>query len=98
MKINRKELLGSLLSVSSGVTKKEITGQSNSFVFGNREVRTYSNDIVGSCSVPLGIEGVVVGHPLLETLKKLPDEDLDLSVDNDKLVVKGKRRRVYFFT
>ena len=93
MKVNREELLIQLESVLPGLSTKEIIEQSDCFVFQNEMAHTYNDEI--ACSIPttLKITAAVPAVPLISILRKLPEDELDIDIDDSKLVIKGKRRR-----
>ena len=63
MKINREELLNQLESVLPGLSTREIIEQSSCFVFMNKEVITYNDEISCSHKSRLDIEGAIVATP-----------------------------------
>ncbi len=95
MKINRKELLEQLESVLPGLSAREIIEQSSCFIFKDKRVTTYNDEIACSQKSLLKIEGAVQAMPLISILRKLQEEELEIDI-NDKgtqLLVKGKHRR-----
>ncbi len=93
MKINREDLLMRLDSVQAGLSKREVIEQSSCFVFRDGTVATYNEEVCCRTEVPLHIEGAVAAVPLLEILRKLPEEELDIEIQGSELIVKGKKRR-----
>lgn len=98
MEIDRQTLYNQLALVAPGLsTGREVLEQSSCFVFADDTVTTFNNEIACRASLELGgITGAVVAEPLLNMLDKLPDDTLNISVedgDAPKLVVKGKRRK-----
>ena len=93
MKINREELLNQLESVLPGLSQREIIEQSSCFVFMDGEVITYNDEISCSHKSCLDIEGAIVAMPLINILRKLPDEILEITTTKNELLIKGKSRR-----
>ncbi len=92
MKLN--DLLRALESVESGLYKKDVVEQGTYFAFRKGEVFTFNEEVMCRCrsSLPNDFEGAVLASKLLEMLRKLPDDDITVSVDKGDLVVKGKNR------
>ena len=93
MKINREELLNQLESVLPGLSQREIIEQSSCFVFLDGQVITYNDEISCSHESCLDIKGAIVAMPLINILRKLPDEILEVSTTKKELLIKGKSRR-----
>ena len=94
MKVNRKELLASLEAVAPGLVKRGVLEQSTSFAFRGGRVATFDDEVACVGDTPLDdVVGAVPAEPLLGLLRKLTEDELDVSVDGGELVVKGKRRR-----
>ena len=93
MKVNRKELLSTLESVAAGLSPKDII-QSSCFVFQLHRVVTFDDEVFCSAEVPpMKIAGAVRGGPLVALLKRLPEDQVDVTADGGKLLIKGKNRR-----
>ena len=92
-KIEREQLLKELESVTPGLSVREIIEQSSCFVFRKGKVCTFNDEIACWMESALTITGAVQANTLLNLLRKLPEDTIDISIDHDKLVVKGKRRR-----
>lgn len=91
--INREELLRQLDSVAPGLSKRELVEQSSCFVFQQGSVTTFNDEVACSHSCELNFEGAVQAAPLLNILRRLPDEDITIIQEESHLVVKGKRRK-----
>lgn len=91
--INREELLKQLESVTPGLSPREIIEQSGCFAFLKGKVLTFNDEISCWTECCLRITGAVPAKPLLESLRKMPEETLEVHIDEGKLVLKGKRRR-----
>lgn len=97
MRINREEFLKQLESVLPGLSTKEVIEQSSCFIFKDKTVNTYNDEIACSQKSLLKIEGAVPAMPFISILRKLKEEELEIAVgESDKggtLLIKGKQRR-----
>ena len=93
MRINRSELLNSLESVQPGLTMRDVVEQSSCFAFQDGMVMTFNDEIACRRSSPLKINGAVQAIPLLAILRKLPEEEIDVELQGDELVIRGKGRK-----
>lgn len=91
--VNRETLLHQLESVQPGLSSREIIEQSSCFVFKDGNVITYNDEVACTHKSALEVTGAVQAGPLVSILRKLPDDDLSISVDGGELVIEGKRRR-----
>lgn len=93
MKINRNDLLQALESVQPGLNMRDVIEQSSCFAFREGEVMTFSDEIACRRASPLKIEGAVPAQPLLNVLRRMPEDEIDVMVEGGELIVKGNRRR-----
>lgn len=96
LKVNRKEFLEQLDSVLPGLSTREIIEQSDCFVFKNGQVITYNDEIAciqDSC-LWQDVDMAIQGMPLVNILRKLTEEELDVCIEEDKFIIKGRRKRV----
>ena len=93
MQVERKKLLTALQEVSRGLASKETVEQSKCFVFQDGKIYTYNEEIACVITSPIELEGAVNAGPLLEVLKRVPDEELTISQSEGELLIKGKSRR-----
>ena len=95
MKINRVELLKQLESVLPGLSTREIIEQSSCFIFKDKTVSTFNDEISCSQKTRLRIEGAVRAMPLIQTLRKMKEEELDIDTNkkSTQLIIKGKNER-----
>lgn len=93
-RVNRSELLSHLEAVSPGLSAKDILEQSSCFVFRSGQVMTYNDEV--ACRAPSGLPeeftGAVAAAPLLNILRKLPEDDVEIEGKETELIVRGKRR------
>ncbi len=93
MKIKREVLLKKLEAVSAGLAKKALIDQSQCFVFKDGHVHTFNDEIACFVEVKLEVEGAVSAEPVLNLLRRLKEDEMDVSQDRGELKIKGKGRR-----
>jgi len=95
MRINREEFLKQLESVLPGLSTKEVIEQSSCFIFKNKTVSTYNDEIACSQKSLLKIEGAVPAMPLISILRKLKEDELEISANdtNSQVMIKAKQKR-----
>ncbi len=95
MKINREELLKQLEATLPGLSTREIIEQSSCFIFKDKTIRTYNDEVACTQKSILDIEGAVQAIPLISILRKLKEDELEIAINkrHTQLLVKGKRRR-----
>jgi len=91
MQIDRKKLIETLKAVKPGLASKEIIEQSTSFIFRNKRVSTYNDEIMITHPVDLDLEGAIQGAQFYELLNKCKDEEVSLQVKDTQLSIKGKK-------
>lgn len=91
--VNREDFLRQLESVSPGLAKREIIEQSKCFVFSEGRVITFNDEIACQHKCDLELTGAVQAEPLLQILRKMPEEEVKLSIDDGHMVVTGKKRK-----
>jgi len=94
VRVNKSDLLTALESVQPGLTMRDVVEQSSCFVFRDEEVMTFNDEVACRRKSPLKIEGAVPAGPLLAILRKLPEEELDITLEKGLLIVRGKGRKV----
>lgn len=92
-RMNREELLRTLEGVSPGLAAKELVNQATCFVFRGGHVHTFNDEIACKAPVPTAMSGAVPATRLLDLLRKLNEESLDVGVEGGELRVKGTGRR-----
>lgn len=95
MRVNREEFLKQLESVLPGLSAKEIIEQSSCFIFKDGTVNTYNDEIACSQKSLLKIEGAVTAIPFISVLRKLKEDELEISTNdsNSQVLVKAKSKR-----
>ncbi len=91
MKINRQSLLQTLKAIKPGLATKEMLEQSTSFVFQNGRAYTYNDEVAISHPVNKGLSGAVLAKELYGLLDKYKDEELDITLTDTEMQIKGKR-------
>lgn len=96
MRINREELLRSLEAVEPGLSRREVIEQSGCFVFAEGYVSTYNDELFCRAKNPFGdkLSGAVQGRKLLDVLRKMPEEEVEVEPKNGHLVISGRNRKV----
>ncbi len=93
MRVVREALLKSLDAVQAGLASRETEAQSTCFVFRGGRVMTYNDEIACAIACPLDIQGAVPAKNLLALLAKLSEPELDIDVENEQLIIKGKGKK-----
>lgn len=93
MRINRASLLAVLESVQPGLTHRDQLEQSSCFGFQDGMVYTLNEEISCRRKSPLKISGAVQAKPLLDILRLLHEEDLEVDLEDGFLLVRGKGRK-----
>lgn len=93
MRINRLDLLSVLESIQPGLTLKDTVEQSSCFAFQNKEVMTFNDEIACRRKSPLKITGAVPAAQFMGILRKLPEPEIDIEVEDGELICRGKGRR-----
>ena len=94
MKIKKSDLISALEKVRPGLSSKELIQQSTSFCFLEGNVVTYNDEISISHPVAgLEITGAVQATELYQLLKKLKQDELELTVtENEIQLTSGKTK------
>ena len=89
--MKRSELLTILNKVKPGLANKELVEQSTDFVFKNKKVYTYNDEIAVSYPIDLNFEGAVPAMELYQMINKIKDEDIEINISENEIVFKGKK-------
>lgn len=92
MKINREKLIKILNTAAVGITRREIYEQTHSFVFTEKELVTFSGEILTRCKNPLPFKGAVAAEDFLPMVSRFPDEVVDVRLKGSEIQLHGKRR------
>ena len=94
MKLDRRELLRQLESTQAGLSSKENLDQSDCFAFIPGQIITFNDEICCRQSTELDFRGAVSSGKLLQLLRNMSEDEVDVSVRNDaELSIKGVGRR-----
>lgn len=94
VKVNRGEFLQRLELVRPGVATRELIEQSSCLVFQNGRVHTYNDEVAcdHSSLLPESFTGVVPSEPLLNLLRKMGEDEIEISSTKKELVVAGSKK------
>lgn len=96
MKVDRVDLLNRLLSIEPGISKRGDIQQSSCVVLFNG--RFFSMQAEISCSIISGLDSEMIGavraEKFIELLKRMPEEEIDVSIESKTLFLKGKGRKL----
>lgn len=92
--VNREHLLSALDFAKGGLAQREIIQQSTCFIFKDGLIQTYNEKTCCRIPSPLGsnLTAAIPSAPLLEILGELPEEELQVSLKNNQLQLKGRGR------
>lgn len=95
MRINRADFLTKLETLQPGLSPQEVVEQSSCIVFRGGYAYTFNDEISVRAKSPLKIEGAVAAAQLLNLLRKMPEDEIDVIDDHDKLRIVGKHRKAW---
>lgn len=93
MLVNRQELLDVLIMVRPGLSKKDIVEQATHFIFTGESIVTYNDDICVSHPYITNFKISIKAQDLYKVLSDLNIEEVDLSVKDSILYMKGGKTR-----
>jgi len=93
MKVSREILLAALEAVTPGLSPRDIIDQSACVVFDGKSVVTFNDHIACRMKLKLDIKGAVQAKPLLEILRKHPDDELVIELKKNEFRLVGKKRQ-----
>lgn len=96
-RVDRAELLRKLEAVSHGLSPRDIVEQSASFILQNGEVLTFNDEVCcrSISGLPDSFTGAVPHDPLLDVLRKLKEDTLQVEAVEGGLELHGKGRKVH---
>lgn len=93
MRIKREELLQQLEAVQPALsTKGDTIEQSSSLVFKGNYVWAYNDTLCARQRCNIGVQGAVQAKQLLDLLRKLTEDELEIEQGEGELRINGKRR------
>lgn len=92
MLLNRETFLCVLESIKYGLSKREGIQQGNCFIFRQGEICTFNGEICchAPSSFPTELQGAALSEKLLETIRKIKDDELTIEHDDGTLYFSGK--------
>ena len=84
-----KELLEKLTLIKTALATSGADDTAKSFLFSDNKLYAYSDRLFASTPIDIGIEAQVDGKTLFEYIKKIKNEDVELSVVNNQLRIKA---------
>lgn len=94
--VQRADLLKTLEDLSPGLANRELSEQTNCFVFVKDKVFTYNDEICCRAPnpIPMEIQGAIPAAKLLAVLRKMPDDELTVVVAPGQFQLKGRGRTI----
>jgi len=92
MRINRADFLTKLEALSPGLSPQEVVEQSSCIAFKRGYAYSFNDEISVRTRSPLKIEGAVAAAPLLALLRKMPEDEIEITIADGQLRLAGKRR------
>lgn len=93
MQIAREKLLTQLESVLPGLAVREAVEQSSCIIFKDNRIFTFNGEISCSQDCELGVKGAIQAMPLINILRKLKEDDLEISLEDAILNIQGQKRK-----
>jgi len=93
MKVQKQKLKDVISNLKPGISKKATMEQSDAIIFDTDTVRTYNDEVSVLAPLKTGIKGAVSSKELISYLDKCTADEFELSVDNNILLLKGKRSK-----
>lgn len=96
VRVHREDFLSVLESVQPGLTPKDTVDQSSCFVFDQGNLIVYNDEVRLMVRSPLGreVQGAVRAKRFMDSLSRLPEDDLYFELDRGKLrfrTTKGRK-------
>ena len=88
-KVNRELLLQQLQAVQPGLSDKDVVEQSSCVVFKDGKITTFNDEIACSIKTDVKFTGAVPAKALIELLKKLPEETIEIEPTEGELLITG---------
>lgn len=90
---SRLKLLEALKTVMPGLGNDAEIPSAACFSFGSGVVRTYNDRVSVRCASGVDGEFAVPAKPFYQTLCKMPDDNVDISVGQGSVAIRGSRRK-----
>jgi len=92
-KIDRESLLRQLHIASPGLSRRATVDQSDCFIFSDKKISTFNDQIACRCYTEIDFECAVPAAPLLSALENIVDSQITITLKNGKFTVLGKNTR-----
>lgn len=96
MKVNRSDFLYALTQVKPGLAKNDFIEHTDHFCFLNDMIVTYNDHIQIAIQYKTGMTGAVPSKELYAVLNKIPDSEIEIEQNENKIVIRGKRKKAGF--
>lgn len=97
MRVSREELLSGLEQVQPALAPRNLLEQSTSFIFKDGEVFTYDGEVACRTYCPIeGISVAVKAKPLLDYLRKLKEDEIEVILEDNELIFEAGREVVTY--
>jgi DNA polymerase III sliding clamp (beta) subunit (PCNA family) len=93
IKLDKAEFLNKLESVLPGISTREIIEQSSCVIFQDGFMMTYNDEIACTQESGLDIVGAVAAMPLVNILRKLTEDTIEIEAKEKHLLIKCARKR-----
>lgn len=96
-RVKREDFLAKLEMVSPGLSPRGIVQQSNCFTFQNGLVRTFNEEIActAESGLPKAFTGAVQANKLIDMLRKVQHDELDVEVGGKRFTAKATGERFW---
>lgn len=93
--VSRELLLYQLETVQPGISPKGVIEQSSCFVFQDGQVYTFNDEVACASESCLDITGAVKADKLRDLLREMPEEEIEVGTEGERLVINGKGREAF---
>jgi hypothetical protein len=93
MKATREKLLKEVEAVLPGISQKELIEQSSCIIFKDGKIYTYNDEISCRYDTHLKINGAVSAMPLINILRKMKEDEIEIEIGEGELLIKGNGRK-----
>jgi len=93
VKIEKEKMISALKMVRPGLAKKAIVEQQTHFIFTGDEICTFNDHICIVHKFPTDFACSIPAEQFYKILDKIPDGEMDISLKNDKMVIRAGKTR-----
>lgn len=95
MQIDRQELLNVLTKVQPATAKNKSIEQSDYFIFQNKMIQTYNDEISIYHPIDLDINGAIEASTFKDIISKLKTKEVNIETNEKELIIsKGKKMKI----